>query len=389
KEATSDNFIKFVQYAHDLFQTNIFKYYMHIEKIALSEGMANILYNDMYGDLDKVVMGNGLKKLQAQNVCETVKIISKYLDTNNFTGYELILSGVIEKNEIEENDTYDSKLLSTVKKYLCIIENIWDLKKIPKKKKSITEPTYSHEFVTHLVDFLKDDLPNIETSWFNVESTATKNRNNLIGPRRCPDVLWSLESGIEELNFEILYIEISNGPFNITDKHIKKDKIRLGKYCKDSLNYIHNESYSVSPDKKTKIISIIDGAILFSLHFHGLLLDVYAVERSYPPLFRMRKIMEIGLPLIKDEIDVEKFVDFFEQLDSLKDLIKKNIKKFSILGDLISLDQASRAVDNNDSDVNNDNNDNIYNDVDERRITFNMKTYNTPQRLTKNKLSKY
>ncbi|CAJ0834762.1 13081_t:CDS:2 [Entrophospora sp. SA101] len=378
--------------------------------------MANILYNDMYGDLDKVVMGNGLKKLQAQNVCETVKIISKYLDTNNFTGYELILSGVIEKNEIEEkticqipqyykqylvnffehrekkipkDDTYDSKLLSTVKKYLCIIENIWDLKKIPKKKKSITEPTYSHEFVTHLVDFLKDDLPNIETSWFNVESTATKNRNNLIGPRRCPDVLWSLESGIEELNFEILYIEISNGPFNITDKHIKKDKIRLGKYCKDSLNYIHNESYSVSPDKKTKIISIIDGAILFSLHFHGLLLDVYAVERSYPPLFRMRKIMEIGLPLIKDEIDVEKFVDFFEQLDSLKDLIKKNIKKFSILGDLISLDQASRAVDNNDSDVNNDNNDNIYNDVDERRITFNMKTYNTPQRLTKNKLSKY
>ncbi|CAH1769149.1 12743_t:CDS:2, partial [Entrophospora sp. SA101] len=333
-------------------------------------GMANILYNDMYGDLDKVVMGNGLKKLQAQNVCETVKIISKYLDTNNFTGYELILSGVIEKNEIEEkticqipqyykqylvnffehrekkipkDDTYDSKLLSTVKKYLCIIENIWDLKKIPKKKKSITEPTYSHEFVTHLVDFLKDDLPNIETSWFNVESTATKNRNNLIGPRRCPDVLWSLESGIEELNFEILYIEISNGPFNITDKHIKKDKIRLGKYCKDSLNYIHNESYSVSPDKKTKIISIIDGAILFSLHFHGLLLDVYAVERSYPPLFRMRKIMEIGLPLIKDEIDVEKFVDFFEQLDSLKDLIKKNIKKFSILGDLISLDQASRA----------------------------------------------
>ncbi|CAJ0646176.1 15623_t:CDS:2 [Entrophospora sp. SA101] len=334
--------------------------------------MANILYNDMYGDLDKVVMGNGLKKLQAQNVCETVKIISKYLDTNNFTGYELILSGVIEKNEIEEkticqipqyykqylvnffehrekkipkDDTYDSKLLSTVKKYLCIM--------------------------------------------FNVESTATKNRNNLIGPRRCPDVLWSLESGIEELNFEILYIEISNGPFNITDKHIKKDKIRLGKYCKDSLNYIHNESYSVSPDKKTKIISIIDGAILFSLHFHGLLLDVYAVERSYPPLFRMRKIMEIGLPLIKDEIDVEKFVDFFEQLDSLKDLIKKNIKKFSILGDLISLDQASRAVDNNDSDVNNDNNDNIYNDVDERRITFNMKTYNTPQRLTKNKLSKY
>ncbi|CAJ0926399.1 14218_t:CDS:2, partial [Entrophospora sp. SA101] len=180
------------------------------------------------------------KLFQLETICQIPQYYKQYLV--NFFEH-------CDKKNPKDYTHDDSKLLSTVKKFL---ENIWDLKKIPKKKKSITEPTYSHEFVTHLVDFLKDDLLNIETSWFNVESTATKNRNNLIGPRRCPDVLWSLESGIEELNFEILYIEISNGPFNITDKHIKKDKIRLGKYCKDSLNYIHNESYSVSPDKKLR-----------------------------------------------------------------------------------------------------------------------------------------
>ncbi|CAH1764853.1 2009_t:CDS:2, partial [Entrophospora sp. SA101] len=59
-----------------------------------------------------------------------------------------------------------------------------------------------------------------------------------------------------------------------------------------------------------------------------LLLDV---EGNYPPLFGMRKIMEIGLPLIKDEID-------------------KNLR---ILGAFISSDQTSQAEDN-DNDTNDD-----------------------------------
>ncbi|RHZ89505.1 hypothetical protein Glove_13g301 [Diversispora epigaea] len=125
------------------------------------------------------------------------------------------------------------------------LKNIWENNMYLERNEKISEPTFTHQFVTHFVDYLMSGLKSVNSSWSNVESQATRNRNNQEGPKKFPDIFLFYKSECEELinfHYEFVFLEVSGGPFSndsaAVHNHIKDDRIRLAKFCKDSFDHI-------------------------------------------------------------------------------------------------------------------------------------------------------
>ncbi|RHZ50359.1 hypothetical protein Glove_500g4 [Diversispora epigaea] len=199
------------------------------------------------------------------------------------------------------------------------LKNIWENNMYLERNEKISEPTFTHQFVTHFVDYLMSGLKSVNSSWSNVESQATRNRNNQEGPKKFPDIFLFYKSECEELiNFyyEFVFLEVSGGPFSNDSaavyNHIKDDRIRLAKFCKDSFDHIFI---------KTKIANKYD--------FRNL--KLYA--------FHIRKLATCEIPTNKPSSS--EFITFFEILFTFQLLVKKTSDTIRLIDLMILNDDNS------------------------------------------------
>ncbi|CAG8609198.1 6800_t:CDS:2, partial [Dentiscutata erythropus] len=295
----------------------------------------------------------------SENLSKEALTISKFFDRDKTSPNDLILSGIIFNDEIQDKQEAIYKALKD--------ENLWDSFCLPKKDiwndsqyekqdRSITESTFSCHYIIHLVEFLQGYTEHtFQTAWNSAESVATKCRNNQDGPRRCPDNFWFLTSQkIKNLRYEFFYLEVSGGPFvnlgNINVKnHILENRRRIGKFCKDSWDYIYNNCKNQT--KSNLILSILKRLKLFALHIYGTTLVVYIIERKFDPLFHMKELVKIALPVHKP--NENEFVTFMEKLITVSDLFKQSLNDILIIEDLLCKDE-DKEYDSHSSDEDTD-----------------------------------
>ncbi|KAF0519681.1 hypothetical protein F8M41_016487 [Gigaspora margarita] len=208
--------------------------------------------------------------------------------------------------------------------------------------KPVTEATFSCQYIVHLIEFLKGYTEHtFQTTWNSAESVTTKCRNNQDDPRRCPDNFWFLTSQkVKNFQYEFFYLEISGGPFanleNINVKnHIFEDRRRIGKFCKDSWDYIYHNCKNQS--ELTSILSVLKKLQLFALHIYGTTLVVYIIERKFDPLFHMKELVKIDLPVHKP--NENEFITFIETLITISGLLKQSLDDLLIIENLLCDDE--------------------------------------------------
>ncbi|CAG8502217.1 10383_t:CDS:2, partial [Dentiscutata heterogama] len=199
------------------------------------------------------------------------------------------------------------------------LKDIWNDSQYKSQDSTITESTFCCQFVIHLVEFLQGYTGyTFQTAWNSVESVATKYRNNQDGPRRCPDNFWFFTSQkIKNLRYEFFYLEISGGPFanleNVNVKsHILENRKRIGKFCTT--------------------------------------LMVYEIERKFDPLFHMKELVNINLPVHKPSEN--EFITFLEKLITVSDLFKQSLDNILIIESLLCEDEYDGYSSNDDTDLN-------------------------------------
>ncbi|CAG8840695.1 14396_t:CDS:2, partial [Gigaspora margarita] len=105
---------------------------------------------------------------------------------------------------------------------------------------SVNESTWAHDIIDPICRFISFDLSELMIVWDNVMSKATHEKNDADdGPIKKPDILGTYASMDRRYVWEMLYGEISNGPFANTNQskiYKKEDRIKLEKFAKDSVN---------------------------------------------------------------------------------------------------------------------------------------------------------
>ncbi|CAG8840619.1 20931_t:CDS:2, partial [Cetraspora pellucida] len=100
--------------------------------------------------------------------------------------------------------------------------------------------TWAHDIIDPISRFISFDISELRISWDNVMSRATRERNNSDnGPIKKPDIFGTYTNVNGKYNWEILYGEVSNGPFtNMPQSKVHKieDRVKLEKFAKDSID---------------------------------------------------------------------------------------------------------------------------------------------------------
>ncbi|CAG8535606.1 26548_t:CDS:2, partial [Gigaspora margarita] len=219
-----------------------------------------------------------------------------------------------------ENETVKFELFH----FLAIkLKDIWNNSQYKNQDKSVTEATFSCQYIVHLIEFLKGYTEHtFQTAWNSAESVATKCRNNQDGPRRCPDNFWFLTSQkLKNFQYEFFYLEISGGPFA-------------------NLEHINNQS------ELTSILSVLKKLQLFALHIYGTTLVVYIIERKFGPLFHMKELVKIDLPVHKP--NENEFITFIETLITISGLLKQSLDDLLIIENLLCDDEYYNSDEKSD-----------------------------------------
>ncbi|RHZ87016.1 hypothetical protein Glove_41g141 [Diversispora epigaea] len=203
----------------------------------------------------------------------------------------------------------DMKFYNSLSSFLTQMEKVWDMKNYIKKSSNINERSYSHQVVKPIFDLI---LYNIVGSSIEYDgrSKSTKNRNGgLSGPLRRPDIMVSMSN---YNNWEIIFGEISNGPFAFDKKHYLEDELRLGKFSKDSWDngFRFTSSFQIE--------NMMDELDLIMIHFYSTKMDVYIMDcKKMKPFYRMCKILSLEIPIIKDFQLIKEFCNGILVVNSL------------------------------------------------------------------------
>ncbi|CAB5360467.1 unnamed protein product [Rhizophagus irregularis] len=119
--------------------------------------------------------------------------------------------------------------------FLLQMERVWMLPLYEQRSSGITESSYSHQVVRPIIDFLLHNIKGIDIE-FNGTSLSTIRRNGgENGPTRRPDVKVSKNyQHAYAYDWEFIFCEISYRPYSYDELHYLEDKVRLGKFGKDS-----------------------------------------------------------------------------------------------------------------------------------------------------------
>jgi len=161
---------------------------------------------------------------------------------------------------------------------------------------NVKERSYSHQVVHPICDLLLYGIPKIDQE-FDGEAQSTKNHNGgLSGPDRRPDVMMSRI--YDQLKAEMVFVEISYGPYSRDENHYRDDKVRLGKFSKDAWRHI--QAY-FGQFKCPETLRRLDELEHFSIHFHGTRMDVYVSDRKLALFHRMCLIRSLEIPLTNED----------------------------------------------------------------------------------------
>jgi len=186
------------------------------------------------------------------------------------------------------------KFFASLSSFLTRLQTVWSQGSY--MSNNVKERSYSHQVVHPICDLLLYGIPNIDQE-FDGEAQSTKNRNGgFSGPDRHSDVMMSRI--YDQLKAEMLFVEISYGPYSRDENHYRDDKVRLGKFSKDAWRHI--QTY-FGQFKCPETLRRLDELEHFSIHFHGTRMDVYVSDRKLAPFHRMCLIRSLEIPLTNED----------------------------------------------------------------------------------------
>ncbi|CAG8835924.1 23103_t:CDS:2, partial [Gigaspora margarita] len=170
-------------------QENLFEVYQDI----INNELEAILYNEEIEKKQELIY-NELKKA---NLWELNFSLSSFKKIDLSPEYKDFILNHLKQEfvRIPLYDNNETRKFDLIHIFINKLKNVWNDCQYKNLDSSITESTFSCQFIIHLVDFLRDNTTHIfQTAWNSVESVATKHRNNQdVGPRRCPDNFWFLK----------------------------------------------------------------------------------------------------------------------------------------------------------------------------------------------------
>ncbi|CAJ0835236.1 11757_t:CDS:2 [Entrophospora sp. SA101] len=262
-----------------------------------------------------------------------------------------------EEKDLINNFLYNDKLTSSnpliIESELCLeivfliksFKKIWKSNSYQKEDPSINERTYSHDIANVIVKFILYNIDNIEMRWDGCSCQSTDNRNNIGGPKKFPD-FFCFNNEIKDHDFDLLFGEISHGPFvnNNTNHqdHVIGDLKRLGKFAKDSYNHDYYFFKSEGSDYKQLHIHL-DQLVKVMIHLHETEIDFYIFDRYFYPFYRICEVETLSIPLFSDipKTKFSKFVQLCETLLNINNIMLNNIIILNKLNPLLNLSQST------------------------------------------------
>ncbi|KAF0501889.1 hypothetical protein F8M41_019881 [Gigaspora margarita] len=327
------NLIETTQKTHSYVQFGVY-----VEKCAKKLKWYEILNSTLYEPLEFVNAKMRILNLQFMDVNETVKTISKAFSKVTLSSNDLLLSGILDieslntlnspikealhkkrlwsavKEDLQlkplpeglkefiihyvETDNasisvpFDNSLFNKTRSLIDAVKKLWRMPKLQSCFAKYNESSWSHYALQPIMNFITDyKESDLCIRWDSVQSKASLERNNLIGPIKKPDIYGIVESE-KHSDLELLLGEISNGPFNQSvkaQKHTEKDKIKLSKCGKDALDSIMRK-YMKSQSNNLEKLNV------FLLHAHGTFLEFFIIDKKIAPFSRLRKLAILEIP---------------------------------------------------------------------------------------------
>ncbi|CAG8829625.1 36474_t:CDS:2, partial [Gigaspora margarita] len=284
-------------------------YGVYIENCAKDLGFYDLLNQAIYEPIEFINAKNIILKLQHMDVNPVAKIISQVFHKLSIAPNDLLLSGILDIENIIVRHTLIREELEKINLWKTVDEQIqytpldkrliefilevqqnpfvniqegknqslfsstkdllWRTPEYIMQSPSINESTWEHDILDPIVKYITYDLEeDIFIRWDSVTSKASQRRNGTKGPIKKNDIFGVHKNGSYE--WEILLGEVSNGPFINTiqvQSHISDDHNKLGKCTKDALNDALN-FFNLNYSTKTKHLKIFKEINTFLIHAH-------------------------------------------------------------------------------------------------------------------------
>ncbi|CAG8475758.1 19266_t:CDS:2, partial [Racocetra persica] len=226
------------------------------------------------------------------------------------------------KNYINSQETELPKDISTKKqkKFRAIqllLDHILLLWEAPhyKAKSSINESTWAHNIIDPICQFLNFNLLDLRISWDNVMSQATRERNDLDGPIKKPDILGKYFGINATYDWEMDLLLIQHNSLDDAYRHYTSK-------CKNLYEDFHLLN-------------------LFLLQASGTFLEFFIMDKKYQPLYRLRRLEQIELPYQKHSLSVESVINLVSVLITYHKLIRKNLMLIKSIDTKLEINDSS------------------------------------------------
>ncbi|CAG8566468.1 12161_t:CDS:2 [Dentiscutata erythropus] len=278
---------------------------------------------------------------------------------------------------------HDNRLYQNTLILIDSIKRLWRIPSVQSCSTKVNESSWAHYVLQPIVNFIVDFLESdIFIRWDTITSKASLERNNEKGPIKKNDIYGVYEIG-GHLDLELMLGEISNGPFNRSSQvqvHIKKDRIKLAKCGKDALDFVINKyAKSHNYDDLVKMQKIK----VYLLHAHETVLELFIIDRSIAPLYRMRRLGIVEIPFKNNSVN--KLINLIQFLYTFSIHIEENLR---LIKEIFNENLDNVHISNyysEDNDRNEENEEeNIFNDgmedeCEEIKMFTYIPTYNTPR----------
>ncbi|CAG8790855.1 11278_t:CDS:2, partial [Dentiscutata erythropus] len=329
------------------------QYGLHVVDCARALGLNDLIQKDVYDHMLEHQAKHNIHKLQfEQNVNEIVKILSREIWNLNLKPNDLILSGILDTEEIRERNpeflrmlhdenmsnifeemiprlSLPGKLSSFIRKYLSgkemripdkyrslytstrtfidSIRSIWKKREYQNNSPRINESTWSHCAIDAIMKFIEADMEEVLfIRWDHAVSHTSANRNNADGdgPIKKADVFGTYYCENLRYNVELFFGEISGPPFYLNSSgksHAIENQIKLGKCGKDSLEDFRRYC------RKTKELVEFKNINVFLMHAHETIIKFSIMDQKLYPLFQIRTLEKVAFPYKCNSTFAQKF----------------------------------------------------------------------------------
>ncbi|CAB5303031.1 unnamed protein product [Rhizophagus irregularis] len=244
------------------------------------------------------------------NMSKVSRLISNNIENVTLKPYDLLPNGIINAKLLRK---YDKPLYKIVKDNQCLDE------------------LTSFDLEEYEYNLMRIDIE------FNGTSLSTIRRNGgENGPTRRPDVKVSKNyQHAYAYDWEFIFCEISYGPYSYDELHYLEDKVRLGKFGKDSWNncYLYTQSF----ENSDKLVPLMDEINLLLIHFYRTKMDIYVLDYSLKPFHKMCLIKSLDIPITNDDdLTIQKMNVLCKEILLLNNLITHNTQKIDRINTLIN-----------------------------------------------------